>query len=121
VSAVKAARNFAIIAVVALAVVALPGGGAAADVVVTLISIAFFAAIAVFGYRMYREHHFTLDSLAPRERLVLYASVGLAFVTFAATKRLFDAGGAGALGWILLLSLASYGVFWVFQQTRRYG
>jgi hypothetical protein len=117
---VKAARNLAIIAVLALAVVALPGGGAAADVVVTLISVAFFAAIALFGYRMYREHHFTLDSLAPRERWVLYGSIGLAFLTFAGTKRLFDAGGAGAIGWILLLCLASYGVFWVFQQSRRY-
>jgi hypothetical protein len=117
---VKAARNLAILAVLALAVVALPGGGAAADVIVTLISVGFFAAIALFGYRMYREHHFTLDSLAPRERLVLYASIGLAFLTFAATKRLFDAGGAGAIGWILLLCLASYGVFWVFQQSRRY-
>jgi hypothetical protein len=117
---VKALRNVAIIALLALAVVALPGGGAAADVIVTLISVGFFAAIAVFGYRMYREHHFTLDALAPRARLVLYASIGLAFLTFAATKRLFDAGGGGALGWIALLSLASYGVFWVFQQSRRY-
>ena len=116
----RAARNFAIIALIALAVVALPGGGGAADVVVTLISIAFFAAIAIFGYRMYREHHFTLDSLAPRERFVLYASVGLAFLTFTASRRMFDAGGAGALGWILLLSAASFGVFWVWQQSRRY-
>lgn len=117
----KAARNFAIIALLALAIVALPGGGAAANVVVTLISVAFFVAIAIFGYRMYREHRFTLDSLAPRERGVLYGSVGLAFLTFAATRRLFDAGGAGAIGWILLLCLASYGVFWVFTQSRRYG
>jgi hypothetical protein len=51
---------------------------------------------------------------------VLYGSIGLAFLTFAGTKRLFDAGGAGAIGWILLLCLASYGVFWVFQQSRRY-
>ena len=116
----KAARNLAIIALVALAVVALPGGGAVKNVVLALISIAFFAAIAVFGYRMYRQHHFTLDALAPRERFVLYASVGLAFLTFAGTRRLFDAGGAGAVGWILLLCLASYGVFWVFMQSRRY-
>ncbi len=51
---------------------------------------------------------------------MLYASVGLAFVTFAATQRLFEAGGLGALGWIALLGLASYGVFWVFTQSRRY-
>ena len=116
----KAARNIAIIAVAALAVTVLPGGGPTVDVILTLITIAFFVAIAVLGYRLYREHHFSLDALAPRHRLVLYASVGLAFLTFAATQRLFGAGGAGALGWVVLLCLASYGVFWVFTQSRKY-
>jgi len=117
---VRAARNFAIIAVIALGITALPGGGPTLDVVLTVITIAFFAAIALLGYRLYREHRFTLDALEPRQRLILYASVGLAFLTFAATQRLFDQGGVGALGWIALLCLASYGVFWVFTQSRRY-
>ena len=116
----RAARNIAIIAVIALAITVLPAGGPTLDVILTLITIAFFAAIALLGYRMYREHHFTLDALEPRQRLILYASVGLAFLTFAATQRLFDQGGVGALGWIALLGLASYGVFWVFTQSRRY-
>jgi Kef-type K+ transport system membrane component KefB len=117
---VRAARNIAIIALVALAITALPGGDPTVRVVLTLITIAFFAAIAILGYRMYREHHFTLDALEPSQRLVLYASVGLAFLTFTATQTLFDAGGLGALVWIALLCLASYGVFWVFMQSRRY-
>ena len=116
----KAARNIAIIALVALAITVLPGGGPTLDVVLTVITIGFFAAIALLGFRLYREHHFTLDALEERQRLVLYASVGLAFVTFAATQRMFEAGGLGALGWIALLGLASYGVFWVFTQSRRY-
>jgi Kef-type K+ transport system membrane component KefB len=119
---VKAARNIAIVALVALAIKVLLGGGGgpAVSIVLTVITIAFFAAIALLGYRMYREHHFTLDSLAPRERFVLYASIGLAFLTFAATRRLFDQGGLGAIGWIMLLCAASYGVFWVFTQSRKY-
>ena len=116
----RLARNFAIIALIALAVVALPGGGGAADVAVTLISIAFFAAIALFGYRLYREQSFTLESLEPRVRFVLYAAIGLAFLTFTASRQLFDEGGLGALVWIALLCLASYGVFWVWQQSRSY-
>ena len=116
----RAARNIAIIALVALAITALPGGGPTLDVVLTLITVAFFAAIALLGYRLYREHHFTLDALEPRQRLVLYASAGLAFLTFTATQTLFDEGGLGALVWIALLCLASYGVFWVFMQSRRY-
>src|SRR3954469_22340500 len=116
----KAALNFGIIALIALAIVVLPGGGPALGVLLTLLTIGFFAAIAFLGYRMYREHRWTLDSLESRDRLVLYCSIGGAFLTFAATQRLFDEGGAGALIWIALLAICSYGVFWVFMRSRRY-
>jgi hypothetical protein len=117
---VRFARNLGIVALIALAATLLPGGGPTVDVVLTLITVSFFVAIAVMGYRLYREHRFSLDALEERQRLILYLSVGLAFLTFAATRRLFAEGGLGALGWIALLCVASYGVFWVFTQSRRY-
>ena len=113
--------NFAILALVALAFTVLPGGDATLAVLLTLLGIVFFAVIAFLGYRLYREHRFTLESLADRERLVLYASVGLAFLTFVATRRLVAMnGGLGVLIFLALLGLASYGVYWVFMQSRRY-
>jgi O-antigen/teichoic acid export membrane protein len=113
--------NVAVLLLVALGFTVLPGGNATLDVLLTLLGIIFFAAIALLGYRLYREHRFTLDSLAERERLVLYASVALAFLTFVASKRLLNAsGGIGVLVFLALLGLASYGVFWVFQRSRRY-
>jgi drug/metabolite transporter (DMT)-like permease len=117
----RQAVNFAVLLLVALGFSVLPGGNATLNVLLTLLGIVFFAAIALLGYRLYREHRFTLDSLAERERLVLYASVALAFLTFVASKRLFNAsGGLGVLLFLALLALASYGVFWVFQRSRRY-
>ena len=116
-----AARNFGILALLALVLVVAPGGGPALEVILTLLTIAFFASIAFLGYRLYREHRFTLESLADRERLVLYASIGLAFLTFVGTARLWDVGGGGVIIWLALLGLASYGVFWVFQRSRDYG
>jgi hypothetical protein len=117
----RQAVNFAVLLLVALGFSVLPGGNATLNVVLTLLGIVFFAAIALLGYRLYREHRFTLDSLAERERVVLYASVALAFLTFVASKRLFNAsGGLGVLLFLALLALASYGVFWVFQRSRRY-
>jgi hypothetical protein len=117
----RQALNFAIVALIALAFSVLPGGGATLKVLLTLLGIIFFAAIAMFGYRLYREHRFTLEALAERERLVLYASVALAFLTFVASQRLFNLrGGFGVLIFLGLLGLASYGVFWVFTQSRRY-
>src|SRR3954467_15816117 len=113
--------NFTILALVALGFTALPGGTATLNVILTLLGIAFFTAIALLGYRLYREHRFTLDSLAERERLVLYGSVALAFLTFVASRRLFTMrGGLGVLIFLALLALASYGVFWVFTRSRRY-
>jgi hypothetical protein len=115
------AVNFAILLLIALGFTVLPGGGSTLRVLITLLGIAFFAAIALLGYRLYREHRFTLDSLAERERLVLYGSVALAFLTFVASRRLFAmSGGVGVLIFLALLALASYGVFWVFQHSRRY-
>lgn len=116
----KTAAKFGLVAVVALALVVLPGGGAALDIALTCLTIAFFAAIGLLAYRLFREHRFELDSLEQRERLVLYASIGLAFLTFTATNRLFDEGGAGVLVWLALLALCSYGVFWVWTRYRRY-
>jgi hypothetical protein len=114
------AINFAIVALIALVFTIAPGGDATLNVLITLITIGFFAAIAFLGYRLYREHHFTLDALEPRQRMVLYASVGLAFLAFVATSRLFAAGGIGIIAFLGLLGLASFGVFWVFQSARRY-
>jgi hypothetical protein len=115
------ARNWAIVLLIALAIVALPGGGPVLNVVLTLLSIAFFAAIALFVYRLYHEQRFTIDSLTDRQRFVLYASIGVAMLNFTATSRLFGAGGVGVLLWLVLLGLCSYGVMWVYMSYRRYG
>jgi len=116
----KLALYWAIIALIALAIVALPGGGPVLNVVLTLLSMAFFVGIALFAYRLYHANHFTIDALTDRQRFVLYASIGVAMLNFTATSRLFGAGGAGVLLWLILLGLCSYGVMWVYVSYRRY-
>jgi O-antigen/teichoic acid export membrane protein len=116
---VVAARNFLIVALIALGFWALPGGTPTLNVILALLTIVFFAAIAFLGYRLYREHRFTIDSLETIQRAVLYGSMALAILTFAASSRLLN-GGAGILVWLALLAIAAYGVFWVFQRYRRY-
>jgi surface polysaccharide O-acyltransferase-like enzyme len=112
--------KFGVVALIALALVALPGGGAALDVALTLLTIVFFAAIAFLGYRLYRQFHFELSTLNRTLTLVLYGSLGLALLTFTATGRLLDEGGAGLMVWIALLALASYGLYWVWSRYRSY-
>jgi TRAP-type C4-dicarboxylate transport system permease small subunit len=113
-------RNIAIIAVIALAVVAVPGGGNAADTIIATISLAFMAAIAFLGYRLYRENQFTLSSLSDRHRGLLYGAIGLIFATLVATDRLWDTG-LGLLTWFALLGAASFALFYVWSESRRYG
>ncbi len=117
----KTAGKFAIVALIALVLTVLPGGGPALELAVAVLMIAFFTAIALLGYRLYRQFGFELDSLTDRQRLVLYSSIGLALLTFAASRRMFDLGGAGMLAWLALLGLCSYGVYWVWTQYRSYG
>ena len=108
------------ILLVALIFTVAPGGGSTLNVILAVLSIAFFVAIALLGYRLYRENSFFLESLTDTQRAVLYTSVGGAFLTFAAAERLFDWGGGGVLLWIGLLGLCSYGVFWVWMSSRDY-
>lgn len=114
---VKTAGQFGLIALVALAFTVLPGGGPALGVGLALLSIAFFTVIALLVVRLYRQFGFELDTLDDRQRLTLYGSVGLALLTFAATSRLFALSG-GALLWIALLALCSFGLYRVWTQYR---
>jgi hypothetical protein len=115
---VQTAWKFGVVALVALGLTALPGGGGALRVVLTLLTIAFFVAIVYLAYRLYRQYRMELDTLEDGQRLVLYGSIGVAFLTFCATQRMFDSGGLGVLAWLALLGLCSYGLFWVWQQYR---
>lgn len=114
------ARNIAIIALLALAVVAVPGGGNVADTILATISLAFMAAIAFLGYRLYRENQFFLSSLSDQHRGLLYGAVGLIFATLVATDRLWNTG-LGLLTWFALLGAASFALFYVWSESRRYG
>lgn len=112
--------KFGLIALVALALTALPGGDSSLDVVLTVISIAFFVAIALLGYRLFRQFRMELEGLPDGQRAVLYGSVGLALLTLCATSRLFDVGGGGAVIWLALLGLCSYGIYWVWTRYSAY-
>jgi hypothetical protein len=118
---VKTAGYFAIVVLIALAFTVLPRGGDTLSVLGTLLGIAFIVGITFWGYQLYRQYRFELDSLPERQRLVLYSSVGLGAFTLCATNRLIDGGGLGILAWLALLGLSSFGVYWVWTQYRSYG
>ena len=89
-------------------------------VLLALLTAAFFAAIALLVARMYRQYRLDIETIASSIRLALYGSLAIAVLTFTATDRLFNSGGAGVLVWFALLALASYGLFWAWTHYRRY-
>ncbi|MEA2377081.1 MAG: hypothetical protein QOK00_87 [Thermoleophilaceae bacterium] len=114
------AWKLGVIALVALALVVLPGGGSALDVALAFLGIVFLAAIAFLGYRVYRQYQMDIDGLEASQRLALYGSIALAVLTVVGTNRLFDAGGVGVVIWFALLAVCSYGLYWVWTQYRSY-
>ena len=112
-------RNVAIVALVALAVLVLPGGGNAADLLLAVISLAFLAAMAWFAARLYRENQFTLASLSTNHRALLYGGAAAAFAALTGTNRMLDTG-AGTVLWIAMLGGAVGAVYYVFTESRKY-
>lgn len=115
----KLAGQIGVIALIALAFTVLPGGGTAVDVILTALTIAFLAAIAFFGYRLFNQFRFEIESLEDRDRAVLYGSVALAILAFAGASRMFDSGGGGVLAWFALIGICVYGLYWVWNRYRQ--
>jgi hypothetical protein len=112
-------RNVAIVLLLAALVDVLPGGGAAAQTLIQLITLAFLGAIAWVASRLYREHRMTLYALGDRRRAIVYAAAGVATLTFTASSRLFQSG-IGSVVWLLLLAACAFAVFRVFRSAREY-
>ena len=117
--ALKDARNIVIVLAIAAIVDIVPGGGTAADVVVTAVSLIFLGALAWVASVSYREHRNTLYSLGHRRRALLYIAVGVIAVALTATSRMWQSP-LGSVAWLVLIAGAVYAGIWVLLSARRY-
>jgi len=115
----ETARNVAIIVLLGLVVWLVPGGGEGADFINQLLNAIFIVLIALGCGILYRKFRGEIFSLGDAWRFALYAAVGTAIVTVAASRRLFDTG-AGAVLWFGLIGAASYTLYLVWQRHRSY-
>jgi hypothetical protein len=118
---VSAARNVAIILVLAAAVAFVPGGGTTANVVGGVLSTLILVALMFFVARLYRDHRLDLDMLGDRWRALLYGAVAVIVVAMAARPRLREQGDGGTIVWIALLACAAYAIYLVWRHHREYG
>ena len=116
----KHLRNIAIILLLAVAVWKLPGGGTASRTIENIFAVLFVAGMAFFGYRMYMEHRETIFSLGERQRGLMYGAIALAAFALIATGRLWDAGGLGAMLWLLMLGASGWALYSVWRAYKTY-
>jgi hypothetical protein len=116
---VRAARNVAIIMVLALGVAFVPGGGNAANTVLTALTMGFLAGITWLIYTLGRQNQLTLATLSDGRRAVLYAALGLIALLIVGTDELLDTGG-GTLAWILLMGAAIAAIWRVWLEANTY-
>ena len=103
----------------ALAVAFVPGGGNAAETVLTALTIGFLAAITWFLYVFSRENQLTLSALSEGRRAILYGALGVIALLIAGTDEFFDTGG-GTLAWILLLGASVAAIWRVWLEANTY-
>jgi hypothetical protein len=114
---VRAARNIAIIALLALVVAAVPGGGNLADAILAVLTVAFLVIIGVMGYMIYRQNKLAYMTLDDRQRMILLGALGAIVLMIAGTDELLDSG-AGTLVWIGVLALSIFGIARVVTESR---
>jgi hypothetical protein len=116
---VRAARNIAIILLLALGVAFIPGGDDAADTVLTALTMGFLAVLGLVGYRLYMQNQLTLSTLSDGRRALLYGAVGAIALMIAGTDELLD-DGAGTLLWIAVLGASVLAIVQVWREANTY-
>ena len=103
----------------ALVVAFVPGGGNAAEALLTAITMAFLAAIAWTLFVLSRQNQLTLATLSDGRRAILYGAIGLIALLIAGSDELFSSG-AGTLAWILLLGAAIAAIWRIWIEANSY-
>jgi peptidoglycan/LPS O-acetylase OafA/YrhL len=115
----QTARNIGVIVLLGLVVWLAPGGGEGAAFIQQLLNAIFIVLMALGCGILYRRYRGEIFALGDEWRFALYAAVGVAIVTVAASRRLFETG-AGAVAWFALVGAASYTLYLVWQRHRSY-
>jgi hypothetical protein len=116
---VRTLRNIAIIALLALGVAFVPGGGTVADTLITAMLMGFLASIGLLGYRLYTQNQLTLSTLSDDRRALLFAAVGAIVLMIAGTDELLGSG-LGTLVWIAVLVFSVLAIMQVWREANTY-
>lgn len=112
----RALRNVAIVALLALGVTVLPAGGNVADGLLTAITLIFFAALAALAVRLWDQTSLTRDVMTDRQRGLVYGGLGAIALAVAGTDELFETG-LGTVIWIAVLAGSGWLIFITWREA----
>jgi hypothetical protein len=112
----RAARNLAIVMLLALPVAFLPRGDNFAEALLTALTMGLLAGITWALYTFSRENQLTLATLADGRRAILYSAFGLIALLIAGSDKMTSTGG-GTLLWILLFAVAAGAIWRVWMEA----
>ena len=115
----RAARNIAIIALLALIVAVIPGGDNAARAILAAFSLAFLALIGFAAWQLYRQYRFTYLQLDDRQRALLLGAIGAIVLMIAGADELTESGG-GLVIWLAILGASIFAIVRVWTESQRY-
>jgi hypothetical protein len=116
----RTVRNVAIIAILAVPIAFVPGGGGVADAVLAALGMGFLASIAAAAWQMHRANRLTLDSLPDEQRAVLYGAIGVIALMIAGAGQMLGGGGLGAVIWVTLMACAVVAIIGVWMRANTY-
>jgi len=113
----KHVRNIAILALIALAVDAVPGGSDGTGLLAAIFSLAIVSLLVYMAGRFYRDHQVDIYGLRDADRALVYVALGGIVVVFAAWR--FN----GTIGWVVslaALALCAGAILHVYRNWQRY-
>ncbi len=114
-----AARNIAIIALLALALAAIPGGGNVAEAILTALSLIFLAAIGLLVGRFWAQSSLTRDVMEERQKAIFYGALGALALMIAGLDELLSTGG-GTVVWLAVVGTSVYLLINTWRQASSY-
>jgi small-conductance mechanosensitive channel len=112
-------RGFLVIALIVVVVMVLNLQGAVLAIDM-LLRIAFFLAIALFLFLVWRERRSDIESWADRSRWVFYAAAALVVIDIGFFLVGGVPGGIGALSFVLVLVICAWSMYRVWRDEHTY-